>query len=698
MSIDLPIISNVCQLLEMLVSILKKYIPAAAMFCVVALVLFSSCKRGGIDYNISDIDKKVTEEKVNALANQNINLNMASSKSVEEGAKHFDSSAVRKYLNSAVANNDPVSIEITCRILGKYMREAAKFSEALRLHNQGLDAAKKIHDTLEITRAYNNLGTDFRRIGSYADATANHNLALQYANEYSGLKRGEYDAYKNKTVALNGLGNISLTMHYYDEADAFFREALNMEDSLKSPLGMAINYANIGSIFEHRGQFDSAEVYYRRSLEKNTLAKSQIGISLNNCAIGSLYEKEGRLEEAKNQYLNAYKLSYTLTDRWHWIPSAIALGNVSIKMNRLPDALRYLSEAEDVAEDIHSPEYLIEINNSLGEYYKKKEDYKSALACKEKSTFFSDSIVGDKEESSFLESRVKYERELREKDVSKLSFRNKIERRARIITTVLGGVIATLLIGLLLMARRLMRMQKKRADDLENLNNVKNRFFAIISHDLKNPVAAQQLTIQQIMDSSETIDRKLLKEQCELLLLSSDTELTLLQNLFKWTQIQMGRMPYHPTRFKLMSVVQSAKSLLTIPLDLKGLTLNIQISNDTILVTDRNIVETVLRNLISNAIKYSYRGGEIIIKEKTIGDKIAISIADCGVGISAEKLDTIFDYSKRPSVPGTEGELGSGIGLEVCKQMIEICGGTIFAEKREKGGSIFTFTVNQDVT
>ena len=74
------------------------------MFCVVALVLFSSCKRGGIDYNISDIDKKVTEEKVNALANQNINLNMASSKSVEEGAKHFDSSAVRKYLNSAVAN------------------------------------------------------------------------------------------------------------------------------------------------------------------------------------------------------------------------------------------------------------------------------------------------------------------------------------------------------------------------------------------------------------------------------------------------------------------------------------------------------------------------------------------------------------------------------------------------------------------
>src|SRR5574344_2195131 len=677
----------------------KRALIVASLLCSASTSFFLlSCKMGGTYYNISSDDKQVIEEKVLALAGQNVRYNNASKKSLSESEAIFDSAEVRKYLKSAVENNDPVSIEVTCRILGKYMRDASKYNEALALHKQGLEAALAIKDTIEITQAYNNLGTDFRRISSYADATANHNMALQYANEYSGMKRGEFHAFKNKTVALNGLGNISLTMRYYDDAEEFFREALAMEDSLKSPLGMAINYANIGSIFEHRGQFDSAEVYYRRSLEKNTLAKSQIGISLNNCAIGSLYEKEGRLEEAKNQYLNAYKLSYTLTDRWHWIPSAIALGNVSIKMNRLPDALRYLSEAEDVAEDIHSPEYLIEINNSLGEYYKKKEDYKSALACKEKSTFFSDSIVGDKEESSFLESRVKYERELREKDVSKLSFRNKIERRARIITTVLGGVIATLLIGLLLMARRLMRMQKKRADDLENLNNVKNRFFAIISHDLKNPVAAQQLTIQQIMDSSETIDRKLLKEQCELLLLSSDTELTLLQNLFKWTQIQMGRMPYHPTRFKLMSVVQSAKSLLTIPLDLKGLTLNIQISNDTILVTDRNIVETVLRNLISNAIKYSYRGGEIIIKEKTIGNKIAISIADCGVGISAEKLDTIFDYSKRPSVPGTEGELGSGIGLEVCKQMIEIGGGTIFAEKRERVGAIFTFTVNQDVT
>lgn len=680
------------------VGVLKKNLLAAAIFCVVVLTVVSSCKRGGIDYNISDTDKSVIEEKVNALANQNTKFNIASSKPIEEGAKHFDSSAVRKYLNGAVANKDLVSVEITCRILGKYMREVAKFGEALKLHNQGLDAAKSIHDTLEITKAYNNLGTDFRRIGSYADATANHNLALQYANEYSGLHKGEFDALKNKTAALNGLGNISLTMHYYDDANAFFREALSIEDSLKSPLGMAINYANIGSIFEHRRKYDSAEVYYRRSLKRNTQAKSLIGISLNYCAIGSIYEKEGRLEEAKNQYLNAYKLSCALTDRWHWIPSAIALGNVSIKLHQLPDAFRYLSEAEDVAKDIHSPEYLIEINNSLREYYKKKGDYRSALACTDRSVFFRDGIVGDKEESSFLESRVKYERELREKDVNKLSLRNKIERRARIITTVLASVIAVLLIGLLLLARRLTRMQKKRADDLENLNNVKNRFFTIISHDLKNPVAAQQLAIQQIMDLSGTIDRKLLKQQCELLMLSCDTELTLLQNLFRWTQIQMGRMTYHQTRFKLISVVQSTKSLLAIPLDLKNLTLNIQISNDTILVTDRNIVETVLRNLISNAIKYSCRGGEITIKEKTVGDKVAISVVDCGMGIKAEKLNTIFDYSKRQSAVGTEGELGSGIGLEVCKQMMEICGETIFAEKREHGGSIFTFTVNKDIT
>src|SRR5574344_1201344 len=592
----------------------KRALIVASLLCSASTSFFLlSCKMGGTYYNISSDDKQVIEEKVLALAGQNVRYNNESKKSLSESEAIFDSAEVRIYVKSAVENNDPVSIAVTCRILRKYMRDASKYNEALALHKQVLEAALTIKDTIEITQAYNNLGTDFRRISSYADATANHNMALQYANEYSGMKRGEFHAFKNKTVALNGLGNISLTMRYYDDAEEFFREALAMEDSLKSPLGMAINYANIGSIFEHRGQFDSAEVYYNHSMEKNIEAKSQVGMSLNYCAIGSLYEKQGKLAKAQEEYANAYKLSYSIPDRWHWIPSAIALGDIDIKLGKLPDAYRVLSEAQDVAREIHAPEYLIEIKKSFGEYYKKTGDYKAALAYNEEGDIYRDSVIGNKDASAFLESRVKYEKELRDKDVSKLSLRNKVERRARMITTVLGSVIAALLLTLLILSRRLFKIQKKRAEDLEKVNNVKNRFFAIISHDLKNPVAAQQLTIQQIMDLSETIDRKLLKEQCELLLLSGDSELTLLQNLFNWTQIQMGRLSYHPTRFKLISVVGGVKGLLAIPLELKGINFKMLISNDTIIVTDRNIVETVIRNLISNAIKYSYRGGEITV-------------------------------------------------------------------------------------
>lgn len=662
-----------------------------------AAMVVSSCGSGDTDYNLSSDDKKVVEDKILALAKQNIRYNTVAKKSLEETTITFDSAAVRKYLQSAVENDDPVSIEIACRLLGKYMREASRFNEAISLHNQGLAAAIEIKDTIEIAQAYNNLGTDFRRINAYVEATANHNIALQYANDYSGIKKGEYAALKNKTIALNGLGNISLTLHYYEDAERFFREALSIEDSLKSPLGMAINYANIGSIYEQRGQFDSAEVYYRRSMIKNTEAKSQIGVSLNYCAIGSIYEKEGRLNESKQSYLNAYKLTYSLPDRWHWLPSAIALGNINTKLNNLPDAYRTLQEAESVAQEIHSPEYLIEIYKGLSAFYKKTGDYKSALANKELSDYFSDSVVGYKENSTFLESRVHYEKELRDKDVSRLNKRNIIERRARVITTVLGSLIAALLLTLLILVIRLFRIQKKRTDDLEKMNNVKNRLFAIISHDLKNPIAAQQLAIQQIMDSADTIDRNLLKTQSELLLLSCDTEFSLLQNLLSWTKIQMGKEGYHPTRFKLMSVLQGIKNLLVIPLELKELNLNINVSNDTILVTDRNMIETILRNLISNAIKYSYRGGNITISEKHIGRNVAISVADEGVGIGAEKLAGIFDYAKEKSQLGTEGELGSGLGLEVCKEMVMMCGGTIFAEKRAGGGTVFTFTATRDI-
>ena len=167
-----------------------------------------------------------------------------------------------------------------------------------------------------MTRALNNLGTNFRRMGILEEATGYHYQALSCCDQYS--RQDDPLMLKNRVVSLNGIGNIYMTMGNYQAADSVLRAALAGERTLGSELGQAINLANIGSILEHQGQADSAWTYYRQSLEMNTRAGSQLGISLCHTHFGELYEAAGQLDKAVGEYRQAYDLMRTNSDSWQW--------------------------------------------------------------------------------------------------------------------------------------------------------------------------------------------------------------------------------------------------------------------------------------------------------------------------------------------------------------------------------------------
>ena len=171
---------------------------------------------------------------------------------------------------------------------------------------------------MEIVQALNNLGTDFRRIGVLAEASSYHYQALSYSEAYSKVNEPG-TGMKNRVVSLNGLGNISLTLGYLDEAEKYFRGALKDEVTLSSTLGQAINYANIGAIYELRQQYDSARVYYEHSMKQNVLAKSDMGIGLCHIHFGDLHAIEGRYDLAKEEYAKALTLMQHIADSWHWL-------------------------------------------------------------------------------------------------------------------------------------------------------------------------------------------------------------------------------------------------------------------------------------------------------------------------------------------------------------------------------------------
>lgn len=243
--------------------------------------------------------------------------------------------------------------------LGKRYRETDRFNEAISCHRQALDLAQQLADTNEIIQTYNQIGTNFRRMGIMDEASTYHYKALDLCEQYSD--KSSYMALKSRVVSLNGIGNVHLSMENYNAAISAFRQALSGEEQLNSELGQAINYANIGAIFEKQGMIDSAWVYYRRSMLHNQAARSNLGISLCHTYFGNLLEKDKQWDRAIKEYQSAYDLMEDNEDRWHWIEACIALARVNISKGDMNSAQEYLTRASRTAKEIQSREHLREV-------------------------------------------------------------------------------------------------------------------------------------------------------------------------------------------------------------------------------------------------------------------------------------------------------------------------------------------------
>ena len=228
---------------------------------------------------------------------------------------------------------------------------------------------------------------------------------------------------------------------------------------------------------------------------------------------------------------------------------------------------------------------------------------------------------------------------------------------------------------------------------LKELNATKDKLFSIIAHDLRSPysniIGLSELLIETIDDSQ--IEES--KEFARLLNLSAKNTLILLDNLLKWAKSQTGQLSFKPEKLVASDLIQEILSLNKSLAKSKNICIEDISTDDVDVYADRNMLKTILRNLISNAIKFTHEGGHIRVHTIPKSDHAEITISDDGVGISEENKKGLFNLSlNRPSV-GTAKELGSGLGLVLCKEFVEINGGRICVESEEGRGSDFKFTL-----
>jgi len=228
---------------------------------------------------------------------------------------------------------------------------------------------------------------------------------------------------------------------------------------------------------------------------------------------------------------------------------------------------------------------------------------------------------------------------------------------------------------------------------LSEANITKDRFFSIIGHDLRSPfssiIGISELLIEQIKEK----DYDGIEKYAGLIHDSSKRAMNLLTNLLEWSRAQTGKIKFNPEYFEFVTTINEVVALYIDSAEQKSIYLSKNLPHDIPVVADKAMLKTILRNLISNAIKFTNSGGEIIIGAEQNEKELIVSVTDNGVGIKKEHIDKLFRIDYNYSTLGTNNEKGTGLGLLLCKEFIEMHGGKIWAESNQTKGCKFNFSI-----
>lgn len=230
-------------------------------------------------------------------------------------------------------------------------------------------------------------------------------------------------------------------------------------------------------------------------------------------------------------------------------------------------------------------------------------------------------------------------------------------------------------------------------EQLRELNASKDQFISIISHDLQSPFAGIFTLAEQIKQDVYNKQYNEIPSTADQLQAAIENYHALLQNLFTWAKIQQGLIELQPQAVDIQLILAKNLALLRPQAQQKQIVLKLLTQERIVLNTDVNMIDTIVRNVLSNAIKFTPVGGAVELSATSTDQRIEVVIADTGTGIPAEQIATLFQPGATYRQPGTAGEKGTGLGLILCKAFLQKCGGNIWVESEVDKGSTFRFTL-----
>jgi len=638
-------------------------------------------------------------------------------------------------------------------ILATYYWNIGQLDTAAFLFQQNIDTATKYHVRERKINAIANLGAILNVMGEHDSAYyyLKKSLPLAIEDQDSGMvAKIQFDIgnyYKRKgylQLALeelhkslfyyeqnpesiiivylyNALANVYKELGYFDKSVQYYYDAIQL-DSLRDDVFLLHDlYNNLGvTHWKLGGSADSARYYINKALDISLQFNSPMHQYIYLTNLGGLEADEGNYKKALELLLEAKDIQEQYPDLYKKSALYVNLGTTYRYLNDYKKAQEYYNEALLIATKISAFDNLMNVYGGLMQLDSVQGNFLSAIKHQRLAYNFKDSLNNEEVQKKVAELEIIHQTEQKEKENQLLQNQNRLQsdviRKQSIITyTVTSGLILVLFLvfGLYSNSRKLQRakieteqknkeileknelIRKKNRDlelqkeELVLLNQTKDKFFTIVAHDLKNPFSA----LLGLLDILET-DFHDLEDDKKLEIISKLNQngrntYNMLVNLLDWARTQKGTIVPVFESVSLKKLIKSSMLFLGQRIQDKEHRVFLGLEDDILLQTDPNLLRTVVVNILNNAVKFSNRGGEIIIEAIKNESSVIISIKDNGMGMDQEKLSQVFSIATNLSSKGTENELGTGLGLILSKEFVQLLNGTIRAESEPGKGSTF---------
>ncbi len=608
--------------------------------------------------------------------------------------------------------------------------------------NQNLELAKSVNNYSGAGDALIRIGLINKKDGNYSETLKFYNQALQ------NYELGKDSLGRSKTI-LNR-GNIYLNQNKFNLAINDFFICLKYFEKINDQKLLFATYNNIGLVYKNLKNFEKSYYYYNKSL--NIAINTKSGSSLYYCYnnIANILSIQNNFQEALDYYKKNLDVLKEAPNKYKLAQTYHNMGSCFFEMGQYPFALEYLNKSLELKEKIGNKNLLISTINSLAHVYYQQELYTKALIYRKKAHtlavetknieyqkncnhelfkifthlnmadtaifYFSqyellkDSIFNHENLKQIAEIQEKYESEKKETQITLLEKVNKSrmwQRNSLIVLLILLLGYAIFIVRSYYRNKkthRLLQLQNERIqwhktlldqknEALSDSNKTKNRLFQIISHDLRSPLASVYNIAQLIKIFIQQRKYQLLEESCHDMEESINNVLSLTDNLLSWSLNQSGKLPYKPAILSLKPLLENNLRTYSSVAKQKNIHLQLLLEETVMVFADRQMLDTVIRNLINNSLKFTKPGGVIAIGLNQSDNFVELWIKDSGIGISEDQIAHLFEIDYSQSYNGTNGEKGNGLGLLLCKQFIEQNKGEIRVESTLNLGTTFRITI-----